>query len=116
MQEITHSSYMKRIGMHGKGDLKMRTYGKKVKGCPRKLCHAEIVIEAFGGATKLANILGISVQNICNCKRRGGVIPAKYRQDIAFYIGQHPEIKLDGRHIWAKTNDDNTATVPTEGY
>ena len=94
----------------------MRTYGKKVKGCPRKLCHAEIVIEAFGGATKLANILGISVQNICNWKSRGGVIPAKYRQDIAFYIGQHPEIKVDGRHIWAKTNDDNTQTIPTEGY
>lgn len=94
----------------------MRTYGKKVKGCPRKLCHAEIVIEAFGGATKLANILGISVQNICNWKSRGGVIPAKYRQDIAFYVAQHPEIKVDGKHIWAKTNDDNTATIPTEGY
>ena len=94
----------------------MRTYGKKVKGCPRKLCHAEIVIEACGGATKLANILGISVQNILNLRARGLVMPAKYRQDIAFYIGQHPEIKVDGRHVWANTNDYNTATVSTEGY
>lgn len=100
----------------GRGDLKMRTYGKTVKGKPRMLCHAEIVIEAFGGAAKLAKILNISIQNICNWKSRGGVIPAKYRQEIAFYIGQHPEIKVDGRHIWARSNDDNAPTIPTEGY
>lgn len=94
----------------------MRTYGKKVKGAPKLLSHAEIVIEAFGGATKLANILGISVQNVCNWKSRGGVVPAKYRQDIALYVAEHDDIKVDGTHIWAKINDNNTTTVPTEGY
>ena len=94
----------------------MRTYGKMFRNEPKKLKPVEIVIEAFGGATKLAEILGISVQNVCNWKSRGGVVPAKYRQDIAFYVAQHEEIKVDGRYIWAKTDDDNTPTIPTEGY
>lgn len=94
----------------------MRKYGRIMKKIPKKLSHAEIVIEAFGGATKLADILGTSVQNVCNWRGRHGVIPAKFRQDIALYVGQHPEIKLDGKHIWAKSNDDNIETIPTEGY
>lgn len=92
----------------------MRIYGRKVRGKPRRLSHADTVIEAFGGLVKLAKVLGVTPQVVCNW-RRGGVVPAKYRQDIALYVSQHPEIKLDGKHIWAKTNDDNTETVPAEG-
>lgn len=94
----------------------MRTYGRKCRRKPKKLSHVDIVIEAFGGACKLADVLGVSAQAISNWRARGGVVPAKYRQDIALYVSQHPEIKVDGRHIWAKTNDDNSETIPTEGY
>lgn len=92
----------------------MRTYGKKVRGKPHKLSPAEIVIEAFGGTVKMAEILGVSPQSVSNWKSRKGVVPAKYRQDLALYVAHHKEIKLDGRYIWAKENGTDIKKIPTE--
>lgn len=49
---------------------------------------AENVIEAFGGASTLAEVLGINISNVYRMKEpkskggRGGYVPAKYQTDI----------------------------------
>jgi hypothetical protein len=88
----------------------MRTYGKTEddKFKPKKLSPAEIVIEAFGGSSRLANMLNISPQSVCNWRTQGkGVVPAKYRQDVAELAVQY-NINIDGKIIWSKINASNS--------